>query len=233
MRWRKHVCVRRKHTEGFDGCVECVQHYHAKSGCVMEGSLAYVWSGSFSDSRFNAWKSTFEHQSAATLEWGRGLSPPLTVTRKQDRPLGGAPIPLASPPWEDYDAGEPLQAYRCQSRGRDYFSLKPDCSLSLLTIQVKNTSSPRPGENDWIPYLREPRPNRLPITDLAGGDPCTGNWKEKKGPVSSRYMPDTWAHLSIKQLDIRKLENRKWFLEQKLQAYSTEARRSVADRYRD
>jgi hypothetical protein len=174
-----------------------------------------------------------ENQSAATLEWARGLSPPLTVARTQDRLLGGAPIPLTSPPWDDYDAGEPLQAYRCQSRGRDYFSLKPDCSLSLslLTIQVKNTSSPRPGENDWIPYLREPRPNRLPIMDLAGGDPCTGNWKEKKGP--DRYIPHTWSHLSIKLLDIRKLQNRKWFLEQKLQAYSTEARRSVADRHRD
>jgi hypothetical protein len=43
------------------GCVQCVQHYHERGG------YASVWSGSFSDPRFNAWRSTFENQTAATL----------------------------------------------------------------------------------------------------------------------------------------------------------------------
>ena len=51
-----------------DGCVQCVQHYQTKVVCASEGNPASVWSGSFSDPRFNAWRSTFENQSAATLE---------------------------------------------------------------------------------------------------------------------------------------------------------------------
>ena len=51
-----------------DGCVQCVKHYHAEVRCTSEGNPASVWSGSFSDPRFNAWRSTFEDQSATTLE---------------------------------------------------------------------------------------------------------------------------------------------------------------------
>ena len=51
-----------------DGCVQCVKHYHGKGGWISEGIPASVWSGSFSDPYFNAWRSTFENQSAATLE---------------------------------------------------------------------------------------------------------------------------------------------------------------------
>ena len=50
-----------------DGCVQCVRQYHAKVGFASESNPASVWSGSFSDSRFNAWRSTFENQCATTL----------------------------------------------------------------------------------------------------------------------------------------------------------------------
>ncbi len=53
------------------GCVQCVKRYHEKVRCVPEGSPApegipaSVWDGSLSDPLFNAWRSTFENQSAA------------------------------------------------------------------------------------------------------------------------------------------------------------------------
>jgi hypothetical protein len=51
-----------------DGCLQCVQHYHVKGGSVIADVPATVWTGSFSDTRFNAWRGTFENQSAASLE---------------------------------------------------------------------------------------------------------------------------------------------------------------------
>ena len=51
-----------------DGCLQCVQHYHVKGGCMIADVRASVWTGSFSDTRFNAWRGTFENQSGASLE---------------------------------------------------------------------------------------------------------------------------------------------------------------------
>ena len=51
-----------------DGCVQCVQHYHQTVGCASDGNTKSVWSGSSSDPFFNAWRSTFENQSAETLQ---------------------------------------------------------------------------------------------------------------------------------------------------------------------
>ena len=49
------------------GCVETVKAYYNEGGSVVDGKRLSVWDGSKHCSTYNAYRATFEHQSAATI----------------------------------------------------------------------------------------------------------------------------------------------------------------------
>ena len=49
------------------GCVETVKAYHYHGGSVVGGKQLTVWDGSKNNSSYNAYRATFENQSAATM----------------------------------------------------------------------------------------------------------------------------------------------------------------------
>ena len=49
------------------GCVETVKAYHNEGGSVVGGKRLSVWDGSKNNSTYNAYRATFENQSAATI----------------------------------------------------------------------------------------------------------------------------------------------------------------------
>ncbi len=49
------------------GCVETVKAYYNEGGSVVGGKRLSVWDGSKNSSTYNAYRATFEHQSAATI----------------------------------------------------------------------------------------------------------------------------------------------------------------------
>ncbi len=63
-RWLEHYGML---SAAAEGSVQCVQHYHALCSTLSPNPVS-VWSGSFSDRRFNAWRSTFENQNATSLK---------------------------------------------------------------------------------------------------------------------------------------------------------------------
>ena len=49
------------------GCVETVKAYHDEGGSVVGGKQLTVWDGSKNNPSYNAYRATFENQSAATI----------------------------------------------------------------------------------------------------------------------------------------------------------------------
>ena len=49
------------------GCVETVKTYHYHGGSVVGGKQLTIWDGSKNNSSYNAYRATFENQSAATI----------------------------------------------------------------------------------------------------------------------------------------------------------------------
>ena len=71
------------------GCVETVKAYHNEGSSVVGGKRLSVWDGSKNNSTYNAYRATFENQSAATILRQE-------ATREFLKTLPGAPIIIGS-----------------------------------------------------------------------------------------------------------------------------------------